>query len=145
MRQTNDLPPDCAGGATTHDDLECKNAITSTHHHGATSLPGFDCWADDVTASGQHKDYCYVNDMGPRTNWYHDHGIHNTGFNVANGLFAMYPIYVPPEHEEGTGVLGVLVPTASACCRAGSTKPATSSTPAPGISEPGKGAASRCP
>jgi len=101
VRQKNELPADCAGGAVTHDDLECKKAITSTHHHGATSLPGFDGWADDVIESGQHKDYCYVNDMGPRTNWYHDHGIHNTGFNVANGLFAMYPIYVPPEFEEG--------------------------------------------
>ena len=101
VRQKNDLPKNCAGGATTHDDLECKNAVTSTHHHGASSLPGFDGWADDVTVSGQHKDYCYVNDMGPRTNWYHDHGIHNTGFNVANGLFAMYPIYVPPQFEEG--------------------------------------------
>ena len=101
VRQKNDLPWNCAGGATTHDDLECKIAITSTHHHGSSSLPGFDGWADDVTVSGQHKDYCYVNDMGPRTNWYHDHGIHNTGFNVANGLFAMYPIYVPPQFEEG--------------------------------------------
>lgn len=29
-----------------------------------TSLPGFDGWADDVTESGQHKDYVYSNDNG---------------------------------------------------------------------------------
>jgi hypothetical protein len=52
VRQKNELPADCAGGAVTHDDLECKKAITSTHHHGATSLPGFDGWADDVIESG---------------------------------------------------------------------------------------------
>jgi hypothetical protein len=28
-------------------------------------------------------------------------GIHNTGFNVANGLAAMYPLFVPPYAEEG--------------------------------------------
>ena len=101
VRQTNALPADCAGGALTNDGFECKRAITSTHHHGMTSLPGFDGWADDVIESGQHKDYCYSNDAGARTNWYHDHGIHSTGFNVANGLAAMYPLYVPPKAEEG--------------------------------------------
>jgi hypothetical protein len=49
--RANNLPKDCAGGALTHDDLECKKAITSTHHHGMTSLPGFDGWADDVTGA----------------------------------------------------------------------------------------------
>ena len=24
------------------------------------------------------KDYVYPNDNGPRTDWYHDHGIHST-------------------------------------------------------------------
>jgi hypothetical protein len=104
VRQANALPPDCAGGALTGGSLnvDCKGAITSTHHHGMTSLAGFDGWADDVIRSGQHKDYVYPNDNGPRTNWYHDHGLRNTGFNVGNGLAGMYILHVPPDAEAGS-------------------------------------------
>jgi len=104
IRQQNKLPNNCAGGALTGGslDVDCQDAITSTHHHGMTSLAGFDGWADDVIISGQHKDYVYPDDNGPRTNWYHDHGLHNTGFNVANGLAGMYVLHVHPDHEAGS-------------------------------------------
>jgi len=32
--------------------------------------------------------------------WYHDHGIHQTGYNVMSGLTGMYPMYVPGDDKE---------------------------------------------
>jgi len=31
-----------------------------------------------IYAGPQLEDYVYPNDNGPRNDWYHDHGIHNT-------------------------------------------------------------------
>ena len=95
VRQANDLPDNCAGGAFTHDELECKHAITSTHHHGSHSLPGFDGWADDVTKSGEWKDYVYAVDMGPRTNWYHGARARVVAFLPARVFFFVFDLKLP--------------------------------------------------
>ena len=63
---------------------------TSVHLHGSASLPQYDGYADDVTMPGQSKDYWYPNHQGPRTLWYHDHGVHHTAQNVYSGLVAQY-------------------------------------------------------
>jgi FtsP/CotA-like multicopper oxidase with cupredoxin domain len=63
---------------------------TSVHLHGSASLPQYDGYANDVTGPGQHKDYWYPNHQGPRTLWYHDHGVHQTAQNVYSGLVAQY-------------------------------------------------------
>lgn len=63
---------------------------TSVHLHGSASLPQYDGYADDVTTSGKYKDYWYPNHQGPRTLWYHDHGVHYTAQNAYSGLIAQY-------------------------------------------------------
>ncbi len=63
---------------------------TSVHLHGSASLPQYDGYADDVSRPGQYKDYWYPNHQGPRTLWYHDHGVHHTAQNVYSGLVAQY-------------------------------------------------------
>jgi FtsP/CotA-like multicopper oxidase with cupredoxin domain len=69
------------------------HALTSSVHlHGSASLPQYDGYADDVSHSGQYKDYYYPNHQGPRTLWYHDHAVHNTAKNVYSGLVAQYHI-----------------------------------------------------
>lgn len=70
---------------------------TSVHLHGSASLPQYDGYADDVTRPGHRKDYWYPNHQGPRTLWYHDHGVHNTAQNVYSGLLAQYHLHNPWE------------------------------------------------
>jgi FtsP/CotA-like multicopper oxidase with cupredoxin domain len=82
MRVTNELP-------AAHPSWGHKMA-TSVHLHGSATLPQYDGYADDVTIPGEYKDYWYPNHQGPRTLWYHDHGVHNTAQNVYSGLAAQY-------------------------------------------------------
>ncbi len=70
---------------------------TSTHLHGAASLPQYDGYADDVTGMNQYKTYEYSNSQPARTLWYHDHAAHITSQNVYSGLFGQYQIHDPVE------------------------------------------------
>ncbi len=72
---------------------------TSVHLHGSASLPQYDGYADDLTYPGHAKDYWYPNHQGPRTLWYHDHGAHQTAWNVYSGLVAQYHIQDAWEKE----------------------------------------------
>ena len=92
MRVTNALP-------TTHPSFGYAGVDTSVHLHGSASLPQYDGYADDVTSPGHHKDYWYPNHQGPRTLWYHDHGMHHTAQNAYSGLFAQYHISNAWERE----------------------------------------------
>ena len=42
----------------------CNGGCHSAHHHGMTSLPAFDGWANDLVCPGEWKDYVYGNDNG---------------------------------------------------------------------------------
>jgi FtsP/CotA-like multicopper oxidase with cupredoxin domain len=92
MTVTNDLP-------TAHPTFGYEGVATSVHLHGSASLPQYDGYADDVTLPGQRKDYWYPNHQGPRTLWYHDHGVHHTAQNAYSGLAAQYHIQNPWEQE----------------------------------------------
>ncbi len=70
---------------------------TSTHLHGAASLPQYDGYASDVTPPGYYKDYHYANIQPARTLWYHDHGVHYTAENAYSGLAAQYHVHDPAE------------------------------------------------
>jgi spore coat protein A, manganese oxidase len=70
---------------------------TSTHLHGAASLPQYDGHASDRTFPGQGKDYVYDNTEPARTLWYHDHGEHHTAENVYFGLAGQYQLTDPQE------------------------------------------------
>ncbi|MGY1603194.1 multicopper oxidase family protein [Geodermatophilus sp. SYSU D00815] len=65
---------------------------TSTHLHGAPSLPQYDGYANDLSSPGQFKDYLYDNTEDARTIWYHDHAVHVTARNVYHGLAGLYVI-----------------------------------------------------
>jgi hypothetical protein len=56
----------------------------SIHLHGSASLPPYDGWADDVTCTGESKDYIYPNNRAT-TLWYHDHGFEVTAANAYYG------------------------------------------------------------
>lgn len=66
---------------------------TSTHLHGAASLPQFDGYANDLTGLGYCKDYEYGNFQPARTLWYHDHAAHNTSQSVYSGLAGHYHLH----------------------------------------------------
>lgn len=51
----------------------------SVHLHGSYSRAPWDGWAEDVTKSGQFKDYYYPNSQNARSLWYHDHAIDHVG------------------------------------------------------------------
>ena len=91
MRVHNDLP-------SVHPTFGYEVA-TSVHLHGSATLPQFDGYADDVTRPGHYKDYWYPNHQGPRTLWYHDHGMHQTAQNVYSGLVAQYHLQNAWEKE----------------------------------------------
>ncbi|WP_036194403.1 multicopper oxidase family protein [Nocardioides aequoreus] len=91
LRVVNDLPP-------VHPTFGYAVA-TSVHLHGSASLPQYDGYADDVTRPGHQKDYWYPNHQGPRTLWYHDHGAHQTAWNVYSGMLAQYHLQNPWEKE----------------------------------------------
>lgn len=91
VRVRNELPP-------VHPTFGYSVA-TSTHLHGSASLPQYDGYADDVTRPGFQKDYWYPNHQGPRTLWYHDHGVHQTAWNVYSGLVAQYHLQNAWEKE----------------------------------------------
>jgi FtsP/CotA-like multicopper oxidase with cupredoxin domain len=74
---------------------------TSTHLHGAPSLPQFDGYANDTTAPQQFKDYEYDNADGGQTRWYHDHAVHHTATNVYSGLAGQYQVIDPAEDRLG--------------------------------------------
>jgi|tagenome__1003787_1003787.scaffolds.fasta_scaffold20972251_2 spore coat protein A len=82
VRQNNALP-------AVHPVLRYEST-TSTHLHGSASLPQFDGYASDVTATGQSKYYLYPDFQEARTLWYHDHGVHHTAENAYMGLAAQY-------------------------------------------------------
>ena len=65
---------------------------TSTHLHGAPSLPQYDGYASDISLPGYYKDYFYDNLEPARTLWYHDHGVHHTAENVYMGLAGQYHV-----------------------------------------------------
>lgn len=91
LRVRNELPP-------VHPTFGYQVA-TSVHLHGSASLPHYDGYADDLTWPGQAKDYWYPNHQGPRTLWYHDHGVHHTAQNVYSGLVAQYHLHNAWERE----------------------------------------------
>ncbi|TNB75679.1 multicopper oxidase family protein [Arthrobacter sp. BB-1] len=66
---------------------------TSTHLHGAASLPQFDGYANDLTGLGYCKDYEYGNFQPARTLWYHDHAVHRTAQSVYSGLAGQYHLH----------------------------------------------------
>lgn len=72
---------------------------TSVHLHGSATLPQYDGFPDDVTTLGHYKDYWFPNHQGPRTIWYHDHGVHQTAKNIYSGLLAQYHLQNPWEKE----------------------------------------------
>ncbi|MGY1722134.1 multicopper oxidase family protein [Blastococcus sp. SYSU DS0533] len=74
---------------------------TSTHLHGAPSLPQYDGYAGDITLPGQYKDYFYDNSETARTLWYHDHGVHHTAENVYMGLAGQYHVLDGRENALG--------------------------------------------
>src|SRR3712207_6682225 len=61
LRVVNRLP-------ARHPTLRYEPA-TSTHLHGAPSLPQYDGYANDLTRPGQYKDYYYDNGEDARTIW----------------------------------------------------------------------------
>jgi FtsP/CotA-like multicopper oxidase with cupredoxin domain len=85
VRQINALPP-------VHPTRGYVPA-TSTHLHGAPSLPPYDGYANDLTQPGQYKDYVYNNDETSRTLWYHDHAVMHTSENVYMGLAGFYLVH----------------------------------------------------
>ena len=89
VRQINALPP-------VHPTRGYVPA-TSTHLHGAPSLPPYDGYANDLTQPGQYKDYVYNNDETSRTLWYHDHAVMHTSENVYMGLAGLYLVHDPVE------------------------------------------------
>jgi FtsP/CotA-like multicopper oxidase with cupredoxin domain len=76
---------------------------TSTHLHGAPSLPQYDGYANDLSRPGFFKDYLYENGEDARTLWYHDHAVHVTANNVYTGLAAQYHL-LPPEGDNTLGL-----------------------------------------
>ena len=74
---------------------------TSTHLHGAPSLPQYDGYANDISLPGQYKDYFYDNLEPGRTLWYHDHGVHHTSENVYMGLAGQYHVLDGAENQFG--------------------------------------------
>jgi FtsP/CotA-like multicopper oxidase with cupredoxin domain len=80
--QRNDLPE-------THP-LFGHRFSTSTHLHGAPSLPQYDGYANDLSHPGYLKPYVYENTEDARTLWYHDHAVHHTANNVYTGLAGQY-------------------------------------------------------
>ncbi len=89
VRQINQLPG-------SHPTMGYVSS-TSTHLHGAPSLPQYDGYASDLTFPGQGKDYVYDNTEPARTLWYHDHAAHHTAPNVYFGLAAQYHLTDPQE------------------------------------------------
>ncbi len=64
---------------------------TSTHLHGAPSLPQYDGYANDITIPGYVKNYKFTNGEKATTFWYHDHRHLVTAQNVYSGLAGFYP------------------------------------------------------
>jgi FtsP/CotA-like multicopper oxidase with cupredoxin domain len=73
---------------------------TVTHLHGSASLPQYDGYANDRTASTNYKKYKYPNWQQGRTLWYHDHNHHTTAQNVFAGLAGMYHLSDPYERAQ---------------------------------------------
>jgi FtsP/CotA-like multicopper oxidase with cupredoxin domain len=96
VRHFQDLP-------ATHPD-QLYPSTTSVHLHGSASLPQFDGYASDTTATGHFKDYHYPNLQDARTLWYHDHGIHHTANNAYMGLAAQYHLHDDLERRLGIPV-----------------------------------------
>ncbi|MGY1637497.1 multicopper oxidase family protein [Geodermatophilus sp. SYSU D00742] len=95
VRQINRLP-------ATHPTLRYE-ATTSTHLHGAPSLPQYDGYANDLMRPGQFKDYLYDNIEEERTIWYHDHAVHHTTENVYMGLAGLYVLRNPVDGQLPSG------------------------------------------
>jgi FtsP/CotA-like multicopper oxidase with cupredoxin domain len=87
----------------THPD-QLYPSTTSVHLHGSASLPQYDGYASDTTATGHFKDYFYPNLQDARTLWYHDHGIHHTANNAYMGLAAQYHLHDDLERRLGIPV-----------------------------------------
>jgi hypothetical protein len=64
---------DCRHGAVTGEG--CNGGCISVHHHGMTSQPAFDGWANDMTCPGEWKDYVYSNDNGGARNDWQGRGV----------------------------------------------------------------------
>ncbi|KAK3372720.1 Cupredoxin [Podospora didyma] len=73
----------------------------SVHLHGSYSRTPWDGWAEDVTASGQFKDYYYPNSQPARFLWYHDHAIDHTAENAYFGQAGGYILHDPAEDSLG--------------------------------------------
>eukprot|EP01125_Pyxidicula_operculata_P021236 TRINITY_DN8103_c0_g1_i1.p1 TRINITY_DN8103_c0_g1~~TRINITY_DN8103_c0_g1_i1.p1 ORF type:complete len:918 (+),score=188.84 TRINITY_DN8103_c0_g1_i1:101-2755(+) len=79
-------------GLQTADDIRATFAQPwpfSVHLHGSASLAPYDGWAEDMTFTGQYKDYHYPNNR-PATLWYHDHSVHVTSDNAYMGMAGQY-------------------------------------------------------
>ncbi|KAK3364574.1 Cupredoxin [Lasiosphaeria hispida] len=73
----------------------------SVHLHGSYSRTPWDGWAEDVTATGQFKDYYYPNSQPGRFLWYHDHAIDHTAENAYFGQAGGYILHDPAEDVLG--------------------------------------------
>ncbi|KAK3337684.1 Cupredoxin [Cercophora scortea] len=73
----------------------------SVHLHGSYSRAPWDGWAEDVTSSGQFKDYFYPNGQAGRFLWYHDHAIDHTAENAYFGQAGGYILHDPAEDSLG--------------------------------------------
>ena len=62
----------------------------SMHLHGSPSQPIFDGHPDDLTAVGASKTYKFPNSQEGRTQWYHDHAMHQTAEHVYKGLAGFF-------------------------------------------------------
>lgn len=69
---------------------------SSIHLHGSYSRTAFDGWAEDVTKTGEYKDYYYPNAQPARTLWYHDHAL---GITAVNAYFGQAGFYILEDDE----------------------------------------------
>lgn len=63
---------------------------TTTHLHGGDTEAIYDGYPTSLVPPGTSFDYVYTGEDETATLWYHDHAIHETGFNVYQGLAGMF-------------------------------------------------------
>jgi spore coat protein A, manganese oxidase len=79
---------------------DLTDQTVSCHYHGGVTAPQHDGYAEDITVNGVKMptliqpggtwQYEYPNEQQASTNWFHDHGIHNTAEHVYRGMAGFY-------------------------------------------------------